>query len=157
MCVKSGKLIINLVDSLPFKRFPAQQGGVVGGCHRCVGVSKFFSWSKFSNLYARVCTSSSTCVRRVSLKRGLLSHISLRLLKIIEPYLVDKNRMANAQLLGYESRHLGQNLFFNRIKKVRSLPEEPERVILKQTPPYNLCGVFPFQPFSTRNGWVTAE
>ena len=43
MCVKAEELIINLVDSLPFKRFPAQQGGMVGGCHRCVGVSKFFT------------------------------------------------------------------------------------------------------------------
>ena len=48
MCVKAEELIINLVDSLPFKRFPAQQGGVVGGCHRCVGVSKFFSERFFS-------------------------------------------------------------------------------------------------------------
>jgi hypothetical protein len=46
--------------------------------------------------------------------------------------------MANAQLLGYGSKHLGQNFFFNCIKKDRTLPEEPERVILKQTPPYNL-------------------
>jgi hypothetical protein len=56
--------------------------------------------------------------------------------------------MANAQLLGYGSKHLRQNFFFYREKKDRSLPEEPERVILKQKPPYNLHGVFPFQPFS---------
>jgi hypothetical protein len=37
---------------------------------------------------------------------------ALRLLKIIEPYLVEQNRMANAQLLGYKSKHLGQNFFF---------------------------------------------
>jgi hypothetical protein len=47
----------------------------------------------------------------------LLSRIALRLLKIIEPYLlvVEQNRMSNAQLLWYTSRskHLGQNLFFN--------------------------------------------
>ena len=49
--------------------------------------------------------------------------------------------MANAQLLGYGSKHLGQNFFLYWIKKDRSLPEEPERVILKQTPPYNLYGV----------------
>ena len=42
----------------------------------------------------------------------LLSHIALRLLKIIEPYLVELERMANAQLLVYGSKHLGQNLFF---------------------------------------------
>ena len=46
------------------------------------------------------------------LKRYLLSRIALRLLKIIEPYLVEQNRMANAQLLGYGSKHLGQNFFF---------------------------------------------
>jgi hypothetical protein len=96
--------------------------------------------------------SIRTCVQRVSLKRGLLSRIALRLLKIIEPYLVEQNRMADAQLLGYGSKHLGQNFFFYLIKKDRSLPEEPERVILKKTPPYNFYGVFPFQPFSTRNG-----
>jgi hypothetical protein len=43
----------------------------------------------------------------------LLSRIALRLLKIIKPYLVEQNHMANAQLLGYGSKHLGQNLFFN--------------------------------------------
>jgi hypothetical protein len=47
----------------------------------------------------------------------LSSRIALRLLKIIEPYLVEQNRMANAQLLWYGSKHLGQNFFFNWIKK----------------------------------------
>jgi hypothetical protein len=42
----------------------------------------------------------------------LLSRIALRPLKIIEPYLVEQNRMANAQLLGYGSKNLGQNFFF---------------------------------------------
>ena len=42
----------------------------------------------------------------------LLSHIALRLLKIIEPYLVEQERMANAQLLVYGSKHLEQNFFF---------------------------------------------
>jgi hypothetical protein len=42
----------------------------------------------------------------------LLSRIALRPLKIIEPYLDEQNRMANAQLLGYGSKHLGQNFFF---------------------------------------------
>jgi hypothetical protein len=32
----------------------------------------------------------------------LLSSISLRLLRIIEPYLLEQNRMANAQLLWYK-------------------------------------------------------
>jgi hypothetical protein len=45
-------------------------------------------------------------------------------------------------------KHLGQNFFFYWIKKDRSFPEEPERVILKQTAPYNLYGVFPSRPFS---------
>ena len=49
---------------------------------------------------------------------GLRVHVSiiapsLRLLEIIEPYLVEQNRMANAHLLGYGSKHLGQNFFFN--------------------------------------------
>jgi hypothetical protein len=60
--------------------------------------------------------------------------------------------MANAQLLGYGSKHSGQNFYFYGIIKDKSFPEEPIQVILKQPPPYNLYGVFPFQPFSTRNG-----
>ena len=47
----------------------------------------------------------------------LLSHIALRLLKIIEPYLVEQERMANAQLLMYGSKHLEQNFFFFFLKK----------------------------------------
>jgi hypothetical protein len=35
----------------------------------------------------------------ISHRQYLLSRIALRLLKIIEPYLVEQNRMANAQLL----------------------------------------------------------
>ena len=42
----------------------------------------------------------------------VLSRIALRLLKIMKPYLVEQDRMANAQLLGYGSKHLGQNFFF---------------------------------------------
>jgi hypothetical protein len=42
----------------------------------------------------------------------LLSRIALRLLKIIEPYLVEQERMANAELLMYGSKHLEQNFFF---------------------------------------------
>ena len=44
-----------------------------------------------------------------------LSHIALRLLKIIEPYLeflVEQERMAHAQLLVYGSKHLEQNFVF---------------------------------------------
>ena len=47
----------------------------------------------------------------------LLSRMALRLLKIIEPYLVEQNRMANAQLLWYGSKHLEQNFFFKLNKK----------------------------------------
>ena len=36
----------------------------------------------------------------------LLSHIALRLVKIIEPCLVEQERMTNAQLLMYGSKHL---------------------------------------------------
>jgi hypothetical protein len=47
---------------------------------------------------------------------GTCIRIALRLLKIIKPilrtFLVEQNRMANAQLLGYGSEHLGQNFFF---------------------------------------------
>jgi hypothetical protein len=44
----------------------------------------------------------------------------------------------------------GRTSFLIQQKKIDPSPsaEEPERVILKQTPPYNLYGVFPFQPFS---------
>ena len=41
----------------------------------------------------------------------LSSHNALRLLKIIEPYLVEQECMANAQLLMCGSKHLGQNFF----------------------------------------------
>jgi hypothetical protein len=41
----------------------------------------------------------------------------------------------------------GRTPFFDWIKKDRSVPEEPERVILKQTPPYNLYGVSHFSHF----------
>jgi hypothetical protein len=54
----------------------------------------------------------STYLRKDVLKRYLLSRIALRLLKILGPYLVEQNRMANAQLLGYGSKQLGQNFFF---------------------------------------------
>jgi hypothetical protein len=46
------------------------------------------------------------------LKRYILSRIALRLLEIIGPYLVEQNRMANAQFLWYGLKHLGQNFFF---------------------------------------------
>jgi hypothetical protein len=39
----------------------------------------------------------------------LLSRIALRLLKIIEPYLVEQECMANAQLLRYGSKQTDQN------------------------------------------------
>jgi hypothetical protein len=42
----------------------------------------------------------------------LLSHIALRLVNTIEPYLVEQERMTNAQLLMYESKHMGQNFFY---------------------------------------------
>ena len=39
-------------------------------------------------------------------------HIALRLFIFFEPYLVEQERMANAQLLMYGSKHLEQNFFF---------------------------------------------
>jgi hypothetical protein len=39
----------------------------------------------------------------------ILSRYALRLLKIIEPYLVEQERMANAQLLSYGSKQTDQN------------------------------------------------
>ena len=51
----------------------------------------------------------ATYIRQVILKRYLLSRIALRPLKIVEPYLVEQERMANAQLLRYGSKHLEQN------------------------------------------------
>ena len=83
------------------------------------------------------------------LKRYLLSRIALRLLKIIEPYLVDQERMANAQLLRYGSEHLGmhlgQNFLFYCFCLDKFFAQEP--VILKRSTPYNLYDVFPFPPF----------
>ena len=42
---------------------------------------------------------------------------ALRLLKIIEPYLVEQDRMANAQLLGYWVEAFGAELLFLVNKK----------------------------------------
>ena len=53
-----------------------------------------------------------TCLGQDVLKRYLLTVLSrnaLRVLKIIEPYLVEQQRMADAQLLRYGWKHLGQN------------------------------------------------
>jgi hypothetical protein len=57
-------------------------------------------------------TARTTSLGQDVLKRYLLSRNALRLLKIIEPYLVEQERMANAQPLMYGSKHLGQNFFF---------------------------------------------
>jgi hypothetical protein len=38
---------------------------------------------------------------------------------------VEQERMANAQLLRYESKHLGQNFFFYSFCLDRFFPEEP--------------------------------
>ena len=51
--------------------------------------------------------------------------IALRLLKIIGPRLVGQERTGNTQLLGYGSKHLGQNFFFYFIVLDRFFPEEP--------------------------------
>jgi hypothetical protein len=42
---------------------------------------------------------------------SIIAHtaVALRPLKIVEPYLVEQERMANAQLLRYGSKHLEQN------------------------------------------------
>ena len=61
----------------------------------------------------------------LDLKRYLLSRIAIRLLKIIEPYLVGQERTANAQLLRYGSKHLGQNFFFYCVCLDRFFPEGP--------------------------------
>jgi hypothetical protein len=55
----------------------------------------------------------------------LLSHNALRLVKLIEPYLVEQERMADAQLLMYGSELLEQNFFFYFIVLDRSFREEP--------------------------------
>jgi hypothetical protein len=39
-------------------------------------------------------------------------HIAVRLFIFFEPYLVEQERMANAQLLMYGSKHLEHNFFF---------------------------------------------
>jgi hypothetical protein len=54
-------------------------------------------------------------VLTVGIPLDLLSHIALRLLIFFEPYLVEQERMANAQFLMYGSKHLEQNfLFFSK-------------------------------------------
>ena len=50
----------------------------------------------------------------------LLSHIALRLVNTIEPYLVEQERMTNAQLLMYGAKHLGQKFFFMCFSKHES-------------------------------------
>jgi hypothetical protein len=45
-------------------------------------------------------------------------HIALRLFIYFEPYLVEQERMATAQLLMYGSKHLEQNFFFFFSKEV---------------------------------------
>jgi hypothetical protein len=65
----------------------------------------------------------------------------------IENALVGQERTGKAQLLRYGSKHLGQNFFFYFIVLDRFFPEEPS---LPRTGYFN--GVFPSQPFSTRNG-----
>ena len=67
----------------------------------------------------------STCLPQDIFKRYLLSRIALRLLKIIGPRLVGQERTGNTQLLGYGSKHLGQNFFFYFIVLDRFFPEEP--------------------------------
>ena len=69
--------------------------------------------------------SRDTCIRWVILKQYLLSRNALPLLRMIEPDLVEQERMANAQLLRYGSKHLGQNFFFYCVCLDRSFPEEP--------------------------------
>jgi hypothetical protein len=48
-------------------------------------------------------------VLTVRIPPDLLSHIAFRLLICFGPYLVKEERMANAQLLMYGSKHLEQN------------------------------------------------
>ena len=72
------------------------------GTHSCV-YTQIYSCQK----HTAVCVC--TCIRQVILKQYLLSRIALRLLKIIEPYLAEQERMANAQLLRYGSKHFEQN------------------------------------------------
>ena len=48
----------------------------------------------------------------LSSPRRYYQHIALRLFIFFEPYLVEQERMANAQLLMYGSKHLEQNFFF---------------------------------------------
>ena len=58
----------------------------------------------------------------------LLSHNALRLVKLIEPYLVEQERMADAQLLMYRSKHLQQNFFvfvFLNMKVILGLLSTP--------------------------------
>ena len=50
-------------------------------------------------------------------------HIALRLFIFFEPYLVEQERMANAQLLMYGSKHLEQNFFFFVFLKKCEYPE----------------------------------
>ena len=69
----------------------------------------------------------------------LLSRIALRLVKIIEPYLVEQERMANAQLLMHGSKNLGQNFFlcFLNMKVILGLLSTPWYSVVSMKNQYN--------------------
>ena len=67
-------------------------------------------------------------------------HIALRLFIFFEPYLVEHERMANAQLLMYESKNLGQNFFyyvFLNMKVILGLLSTPWYSIVSMKNQYN--------------------
>jgi hypothetical protein len=111
---------------------------------------------RYSSVYTQLYQlCSSTCIQRDILKRYLLSRNALRLLKIIEPYLVEPERMANAQLSRYGSEHLGQNFFFDCVCLDRSFPEEPSLPRtghFKTVATIQLVGCVPISAVPTSNG-----
>jgi hypothetical protein len=104
-------------------------------------------------------SAGCTCIQRVILKRYLLSRNALRLLKIIQPYLVEQERMANAQFLRCGSKYLGQNFFFYCVCLDRSFTEEPSLPrtgYFKTVATIQLVRCFRNSAVPTDNGWVTA-
>ena len=86
--------------------------------------------------------SLGTYIRQVILKRYLLSRIALRPLKIVEPYLVEQERMANAQstfevwVEAFEAELMKPHGIIDRF-----FAREPRQVILKRRN-HTTCMVF---------------
>ena len=65
-----------------------------------------------SNVFQYKISMSTPWYSAVQDGSTLQERIALRLFIFFQPYLVEQERMANAQLLMYGSKHLEQNFYF---------------------------------------------